>query len=188
MLSRHSSAPSNRQLWPRAHLILLVVLVSPCVGQSHNPDSPSPGMSQKQADIVRSTGTLGTSNLGPADLGSAHTSILPDLFTGSLTASLIATVPPGIAAMTPSIEFLYRSSNGNGWIGRGWELEQGAITRNFRDGVSYAGDNYTFKSGAGEMDLVYADGWYWAKIESTFTRFKQINSDDGSTYWLATDP
>jgi hypothetical protein len=109
----------------------------------------------------RSTGTLGTSSVINPDLGGAHTSVLPDLFTGSLTATVSVAVPPSRSGLTPSIDLLYRSSNGNGWLGKGWDIEQGAIERNFRAGLSYEGSDYIFKSAAGDADIVNdGSGWY----------------------------
>ncbi|WP_041245297.1 SpvB/TcaC N-terminal domain-containing protein [Geotalea uraniireducens] len=60
---------------------------------------------------------------------------VPDLFTGTMNYAIPIKAPPGRNGMSPNIALTYRSSNGNGPIGMGWEIEMGAIQRSTRGGV-----------------------------------------------------
>jgi len=114
---------------------------------------------------------------------------LPDLFTGTMNYSVPIEVPPGRKGMDPGLSFDYRSNNGNGWVGVGWELELGAIERSAQFGVLYTGDNYVFRIGGSSIDLVnVGSNEYRAKIEGgDFTRVRKLNAVDGRPYWEATD-
>lgn len=86
--------------------------------------------------------------LGASDDTGSSTG-LPDLFTGAMSYSIPIEVPVGRKGMDPGIALTYRSSNGDGWVGVGWELEVGSIQRSLTNGVNYNGDSYQFrKAGA----------------------------------------
>ena len=113
---------------------------------------------------------------------------LPDLFTGAMSTSIPIEVPPGRKGMDPGLSLDYRSNNGNGWLGVGWELELGAIERASQFGVSYTGDNYIFRIGGATIDLVnVGSNEYRAKIESGFSRVRKMNAADSRPYWEVTD-
>lgn len=118
-------------------------------------------------------------------------SAVPDLFTGTMSKTIPIKVPPGRNGMSPSIALTYRSSNGNGPIGMGWEIEMGAIQRSTRGGVDYTKDNYQWCKTGGTMDLVHLssspENVYGAKSDGEFTRIRKLTASDGYTYWEATN-
>ena len=85
--------------------------------------------------------------------------------------------------MDPGIALMYRSTNGNGWVGVGWELEVGAIERNTKNGVNYSGSDYVLRMAGAAVDLVSIGGnEYRAKIEGAFYRVQKT-----SDFWVVTD-
>jgi RHS repeat-associated protein len=113
---------------------------------------------------------------------------LPDLFTGAFTYRIPLEVPPGRNGLQPKLALVYKSSNGKGWIGKGWELEIGSIERNTRFGVNYARDDYIFRTSDGASELVNIGGEYRAKVEKDFIRIRKLTSAyDGRPFWEATD-
>lgn len=110
----------------------------------------------------------------------------PDLFTGSMTYRVPIDVPAGRAGLTPALALSYRSSNGNGWLGVGWDLEMDmlSIERNTKKGVNYSGNDFMVRKAGVTAELVNIPGTsqYHAKIESDFLRFIKIGD-----YWEATD-
>lgn len=115
---------------------------------------------------------------------------LPDLFTGTMSYTIPIEVPPGRKGMDPGLALFYRSSNGNGIVGVGWELEAGAIERSNKFGVDYMGDDYVFRMAGASVDLVNfppGSNEYRAKIEGGFNRFRKLTAGDGRPYWEVTD-
>lgn len=120
--------------------------------------------------------------------GSASGTITPDLFTGSFSYPIPIEVPAGRGNMQPDLFVTYRSTNGNGWLGVGWQLELGSVERSTRSGVNYSGDDFIFKDANGASELVRnATGEYRAKIEGAFTRVRKLTAADGQPYFEATD-
>lgn len=123
-----------------------------------------------------------------ASAGGGSGAITPDLFTGTMSYTIPIDVPPGRNGMAPDINLLYRSTNGNGWIGVGWELEMGSIVRSLKNGVDYNGDGYQLCISGASMDLVnIVSGEYQAKVEGAFYRIKKLTASDGKPYWEVTD-
>lgn len=128
----------------------------------------------------------------PSPMGSAESgagTVLPDLFTGTMSYEIPIDVPSGRNGMEPRIALTYQSSNGNGWVGIGWELELGSIERGTRSGVSYdpLSTDFVFRMAGAAIDLVdYGNGEYRAKIEGAFVRIKKLTAADGKPYWEAT--
>ncbi len=58
-----------------------------------------------------------------------------DLFTGRAAMGYPIPVPPGRKAMQPSIELGYASTQRNGWLGVGWDLDLGLIQRDTKKGI-----------------------------------------------------
>ena len=112
-------------------------------------------------------------------------SVLPDLFTGTMSYQVPIEAPPGRNGMQPLLALKYRSSNGNGWVGMGWELEVGAIERSTRNGVDYSSqEKIVYRRAGGISDLVsVGNGGYRTKIESDFTNIQR--QPDG--YFIAKD-
>jgi hypothetical protein len=80
---------------------------------------------------------------------------LPDLFTGTMSYSIPIEVPPGRKGMYPGLALNYRSGNGNGVIGVGWELDLGSIQRPItNDSVNYGQDNYLLTRAGSTSTLV----------------------------------
>jgi hypothetical protein len=135
------------------------------------------------------------SGIGPEETGvnSSTGTVLPDLFTGTMSFTLPIEVVPGRNGMQPDIQLTYRSSGGYGWVGYGWELEIGAIVRNIKAGVNYNADDFVFRMPGANVELVYVgsdvDGnrEYRAKIEGDFSLAKKIQGQDGNTAWIVTD-
>ena len=105
----------------------------------------------------------------------------PGLFTGSFTHSIPITVPPGRKEIQPGLQLQYRSSNPNSWVGMGWSLNPGYITRGTKKGPPAYNDEedtfiYIAASSATEMVKI-VDNLYQAKVESRFTRFFKENDD-----------
>ncbi len=100
-------------------------------------------------------------------------SAMVDPFTGSLSTSIPIEVPPGRHGMQPNLALTYWSNGSNGWIGKGWKLDVGAIERETRFGVDYNGDDYSFRVSGNTGDLVaIGNGEYGAKIEDGFSRVR----------------
>lgn len=115
--------------------------------------------------------------------------LAPDLFTGSVTYSIPIDVPIGRNGMKPNITLSYRSSNGNGWVGMGWELEMGAIERNTRYGVDYSKEDYLLRQGGGAKELVKDannNDRFYGKMEGGFERIIRRADDYGKPYWEVT--
>ncbi len=119
---------------------------------------------------------------GGSDSGSGG-GTMPDLSTGTYSYSFPIEVPAGRKGMDPGLALVYRSTNGNGWVGMGWELEVGSIERNTKNGVDYDKDEYVLRLGGSAMELVkVATDEYRTKIESGFLRIQK-----NSNTWLVTD-
>ena len=102
---------------------------------------------------------------------------------GSASFSYPIAVPPGRNGLQPNISLQYSSYNENGWLGVGWDLNLGSISRSTRKGVDYTDDEYM----ADGSDLVPRSDWgtnyYGAKIEGAFTKYQFLSS---SNSWIAT--
>ena len=113
---------------------------------------------------------------------------LPDLFTGAMSYSVQIEVPAGRKGMDPGLALNYRSSNGSGWVGVGWELEVGAIQRFSKDGIDFKGNSYQIVRSGATYDLVdVGSNNYLPKMESDFSQIQQHVTTDGSIYWTVTD-
>jgi hypothetical protein len=147
---------------------------------------PTGGASAGKALTQARAGGSGSS--GTYGVGSV--TVQPDLFTGALLHTIPIEVAPGRHGMQPSLALLYRSANGNGQVGVGWELSTNSIERRQKDGLHYDGDDYVLRAGGSAVDLVkIAPGEYRAKFESTFQRIRQFISGDNANvaYWEVTD-
>jgi hypothetical protein len=124
---------------------------------------------------------------------------LPDLLTGAFSSSIPIAVPPGRKGMQPALGLNYRSSNPNSWVGLGFSLNPGYITRSTRLGPpSYVDtqDTFYFVTDAGTTELVHlTDNLFQAKVESSFAKFFKEGSDswrvvgkDGSKLYFGQSP
>lgn len=177
----------RRPRWVEAGIAILVAITvsGPITAQTDPPQKPQ--IPLEQVDQIALAAAFRVTGAETSHLGTTLTTFLPDQFTGSLTASVPIPLPAGRNSMTPTADLRYRTSNGEGWVGVGWELELGTIERSARDGVDFAGDAYVFRSAEGAIDLVRHGGFYRYKIEQAFTRFSQTAAADVGTRWLAED-
>ncbi len=117
--------------------------------------------------------------------------VTPGLFTGTMIYGIPIEVPSGRHGMEPSLALSYNSSNGNGWVGVGWDLEVGAIERGARFGVNYndnAASQYILRKAGSAIELIAdASGLYHAQIEGKFDRIQKLTATDGKIYWQITD-
>lgn len=124
---------------------------------------------------------------------------LPDLLTGSFSSAIPLSVSPGRKGMQPQLSLNYRSSNPNSWLGVGFSLNPGCITRSTRLGPpSYndTQDTFYLVTDAGTTELVHLlDNLYQAKVESSFTKFFKDPGDcwralskDGSQLFFGQSP
>ncbi|MFN0116998.1 MAG: FG-GAP-like repeat-containing protein [Elusimicrobiota bacterium] len=107
------------------------------------------------------------------------------LFTGSFLYSVPLSVPPGINGMEPQLVLNYNSSQGNGWVGTGWELSLGSIQRSTKNGVpSYTGaDTFILSMQGQTAELTQIpDGTYRSKNEGAFAKFVKQGNE-----WVMTD-
>ncbi len=115
--------------------------------------------------------------------------VMPDLFTGTMSYSIPIEVVPGRKGIQPNLALTYRSNNGNGWVGVGWDLEIGAIERSASNGVDYSADKYILRMAGSAIDLIsISTNSYRAKIEGAFLNVNKIANADGSpNYWVVYD-
>lgn len=98
-----------------------------------------------QTVCQKSESQSGVQKPGLQSGGGSGGTVMPDLFTGTMSYSIPIEVPPGRKGMDPGLALTYRSSNGNGVVGMGWEMEVGAIERSTKCGVNYGSDDYVFR-------------------------------------------
>jgi len=136
---------------------------------------------------------MASMNMGVASGTNIAGAGTPDLFTGAMSYSVPINVPPGRAGMNPIVAMTYRSDRGNGWLGVGWDLSVGSITRNTKFGLNYNGDDYVLDINGAMVELVYTGTVnsyreYRAKIEGAFFRVQQIPhaTQPNAIYWKVT--
>ncbi len=147
-------------------------------------DATSVAMVANSASAVANSASPGSSS---NSVESASTA-LPDLFTGAMSYQIPIEVPAGRNGMKPDIALQYRSSNGNGWVGVGWELELGSIQRSEKNGVNYSADSFQIKTSSSLSDIVnVGNNEYLNMVESQFSRIRKLMASDGLPYWEVTD-
>ena len=108
-------------------------------------------------------------------IGTAVKIPLPDMLTGAFSHAIPISVSPGRKGIKPSLSLVYRSGNGNSWVGMGFSLNPGYIVRSTRLGPpTYVDTQDTFYvvTDSGTIELVHlVDNLYQAKIESSFTKY-----------------
>ena len=132
------------------------------------------------------SGSVGKAeNLSPLLAGSFQT----DLATGSATAGISITVPPGRKNMHPQIALSYSNNTQNGVCGVGWSLTGSSIQRSTKKGVPKydSTDSYIFASSGSTGELILADAAenrYCQKIETSFMKYIYENAN---SRWLVYD-
>jgi len=160
-------------------LLVILICLLPCVARSDDGTTggDDSGGSASGSSVARVAVGGDTSDSSGGDTA------LPDLFTGAMSYRIPIEVPPGRNGMQPGLALAYRSSNVNGWVGMGWEMEVGAIERSTRTGVDYTKDNFVLRRAGSLSELVSSNGHFQAKIESDFLQI--YRQPDGS--FLAID-
>ncbi|MEW6323823.1 MAG: SpvB/TcaC N-terminal domain-containing protein [Nitrospirota bacterium] len=151
---------------------------------------PSLLSAEESADVQKQS--LAQLNEG-GGVGGSGSTVLPDLFTGTLQYSYPIEVPAGRKGMAPKLALRYSSHGTNGWAGYGWNLDIPYIQRQGpRKGVpTYddAQDRFLFVSGDATIELIprpeWGAGYYGAKIEGGFAKF--YNTNPSTTGWIVTD-
>ena len=139
-----------------------------------------------KASVPSLTGETG----GTGGTVSGSGTVMPDLFTGTMSYSIPIEVPAGRKGMNPGLALTYRSDNGSGWVGVGWDLDVGAIERNASRGINYNGDDVLLRMSGSAINLIYdsTNAMYRAKIEGGFIKVMAIKDVNGNIIsWIATD-
>ncbi len=164
------------------------------------------------AEYSRQSGQISGRGLGfqgPEAVGSRLESVKSDLFSGAFTYSIPIKLPPGRAGLEPKMDLIYRSTNGDSWLGKGWDLNPGRIERSTRNGVpAYSDasdppnsdrnpftpldnpDVFTYISALGTTQLIFSTtetlqgrvcGVYYCEIdEGAFLRFNHHPDPENS--------
>jgi len=124
--------------------LLNLVLVSTAIAQQAGggDEGAIPG---GNAEANAATGTASVIN-GRGGSANSGPSVQADEFTGAATYNIQIGVPPSRGGLEPNLTLNYNSysKNRNGWVGYGWDLSLGSITRtsdtgsiNFDTGQSF---------------------------------------------------
>ncbi|MES0490884.1 MAG: SpvB/TcaC N-terminal domain-containing protein [Leptospirales bacterium] len=107
---------------------------------------------------------------------------------GAVSFSYKLELPPGRAGVMPQISLGYSSSGGDGWVGVGWSLGLGSISRttkngelfyDHRDTFTYSGKRLVKVSGAPNSE----NGVYRPEIEDgSFTRVTLTDAQSGGVW------
>ncbi len=118
---------------------------------------------------------------GPGSLEGLGESFQPGLNTGTARYSVPFDLPAGPAGFKPAARLKYDNGFGQGPVGIGWALDIGSIRRQAEKGLP----RYPEVSGSGSLpdrflgmedeELVsLVNGFYLAKIEGTYLRYRQL--------------
>ena len=128
---------------------------------------------------------------GPGSLEGLGDAFQPALNTGLARYSVELLMPPGVSGFTPSLTLDYDSGEGYGPLGIGWSFGPGCIRRQMDKGLPRyvdAGERPDrFIGMEGEELVPLKNGYYLAKVEGTYIRYKPIDEDGDGTfdYWEA---
>jgi RHS repeat-associated protein len=131
----------------------------------------------------------------------ARESYKTELFTGAASAVIPLVVPPGTSDFQPTVQLSYDSGSGSTWVGRGWDLELGAIRRVTRFGApSYDDDPATGDAFQwGDDRLVRDDAGLYHRTREGFEKIVRVDDvagdvdhwrvhrTDGTTLWFGAD-
>jgi RHS repeat-associated protein len=126
---------------------------------------------------------------GPGSIEGLGESFQPSLNTGTAKYGVPLKLPPGTAGHAPHLRLGYEGGGGNGVLGFGWQFTVGAVQRRTDRGIPTYGEpagfsrEDVFLEGSREELVPQADGFWFAKNESAFVRYRQL-----SNHWEATTP
>lgn len=103
---------------------------------------------------------------------------------GGFAYSYPLQVPPGRGGLTPQLAINYNSFASNGWLGTGWDLSIGSISRCTRNGPPAYNDydSFVITLKGTAITLVREGGEYRLKEEGLFLRVVRSGN-----LWIATD-
>ncbi|HLD27479.1 MAG TPA: toxin TcdB middle/N-terminal domain-containing protein, partial [Patescibacteria group bacterium] len=114
-----------------------------------------------------------------------------DQFSGAAVYNYALTAPQGRNGLQPSLNLYYNSHNRSidSWVGQGWSLSLGAITRSTRKGSDqlYTGSEFSLFLNGSSCDLALIDQQnqqYGCKAEAAFNK---VEYDSQNNYWIVTD-
>jgi len=156
-------------------------------------DADGPGLKLMSTASLASMGGEGDISSGSVGKGLGLSPLLSesfqtDLATGSATAGIPITVPPGRKNMQPSLALSYSNNNPNGVCGVGWSLSSSSIQRSTKKGTPKYdnSDTFVFGSSGSSGELVLVDpaaGEYRQKIETAFMKYLFDSADSKWTVW-----
>jgi len=136
-----------------------------------------------------SPATTGSSTSGSFKASSGSPSPMElfqvDTFTGAFTTGVNIFTLPGRKGIEPKITLSYNSSGPNSWLGIGWGLGFGSISRSTKKGVPKYDDMDTFIlsfQGVSSELVEIAPNEYRTKDEALFLKIEKI-----SDHWKVTD-
>jgi RHS repeat-associated protein len=133
---------------------------------------------------------------GPGSIQGLGDLFEPDLSTGVAGYSIALKVPTATAGIEPSLGLSYNGGNGNGPLGYGWDIDLPFVQRDTARGLPRYVDeaNGLDDDGDGEIDELdeldefvsdtadllvrQADGFYFARTEGEFVRYRRVGD-----YW-----
>jgi RHS repeat-associated protein len=169
---------------------------------SRNVTTTGPTASQHQTRSTTKSFAANATSTGNPDVAQSadvakpiDTALVPDLFTGTMGATITLRVPAGRGLVQPSLKLAYRSANPNGWLGMGWDIDVGAIERSTRFGVAFdCQDNqvsrpcFNFSIDGTKQPLVkIPSGQFRFKTDDFSQRIRKLSNAAGLTYWELTD-
>ena len=123
------------------------------------------------------------------------TSVQNSTFYGRASYNIPIEVPPGRGGIAPNLALRYGSSQRNGWLGVGWDLNMGYIQRSSNRGVNYNDNNFVAIENGTAKELVPIGDWgpnyYELKIEGKFSKYYynssskgwEVTTKDGTKYY-----
>ena len=119
-----------------------------------------------------------------------------DTFTGAFTTGVPIFTPPGRKGIEPKITLSYNSSGPNSWLGVGWGLGFGSISRSTKKGVPKYDERDTyilsFQGVSSELVSIEANE-YRTKDEALFLKITYVDphwvvtDKSGTKYWFGQD-
>jgi RHS repeat-associated protein len=134
------------------------------------------------------TGKVKNLNSGEANPNLNVGTPVSDLFTGALSINEPLQLPESRGKVKPDLSLQYRSGEGNGWLGVGWQLEAGYVKHSVKFGLNYESNEFVLNLGNGDIDLISVGvDQYRAKIEENFLRIRKLKAPDQTPYWEVTN-
>ncbi|MFA6304130.1 MAG: SpvB/TcaC N-terminal domain-containing protein [Patescibacteria group bacterium] len=114
-----------------------------------------------------------------------------DQFSGAASYNIGLDIPAGRAGLNPSLLLAYNShdKSNDSWVGQGWNLELGSITRSTKRGTNnlYTGNEFTISLGGQSADLIEVDAnnhLFAPKEENSYLKIQYLTD---TSSWLVID-